>query len=471
MWVRCIQTARTIVVLGTSFLLLTASLSAEEPAITVLLDGDGDYASIQEAINAAPVGAMIRVGPGEWKECVTISKSVILEGAGWDQTRLVGSPTPEASPELVQALRQIIDELESNDVQRQVMTAFAKVHDGQPTISVKSTDNVQISNLSCLRHGDVRKGTYRCQAAILVDNADVSIHACAIIKSPGIGVDLRAKSSMKMEDCLVANSWGQGIRVATAGDGPVEILNCDIRNCVYSGVSIAASSGPTSVKHCQIHGNGWHGIRYDSAAPTIEDNLFYDTAVSGIYASGKTAAAITNNLFYGSGISCWFQNQDKIERNTFLGPRSIGAPGGLSVGIQILGSSRPTLKGNLFVGCENAITFSDIRSESPFAKTKEDATILGNAFWNNERDLGRRGGEEIESVPLPAGNWREPPTFVAASEKNFALAPEPTLASRNVGAAGFPEFASPWPQQAGEERARQAVLERLEGTRGMQKSK
>lgn len=471
MWVRCIQTARTIVVLGTSFLLLTASLAAEEPAITVLRDGDGDYASIQEAIHAAPAGATIHVGPGEWKECVTISKSVILEGAGWDKTRLVGSPTPPASPELVQALSRVIEELDSDEVRQQVMSAFAKVHGGQPTIFIQSTDSVQINNLSCGRHGEVRKGTYRHQATILVENANVSIHSCAIIESPGIGVDIRAKSRVKMEECLVTNSWGQGIRVATGGDGSVEMMACDIRNCVYSGVSIAASSGPTSVKHCQIHGNGWHGIRYDSAAPTIEDNLFYDTAVSGIYASGKTAAAVANNLFYGSGISCWFQNQDKIERNTFLGPRSIGAPGGLSVGVQILGSSRPTLKGNLFVGCENAITFADIGSESPFAKTKEDATILGNAFWNNERDLGRRAGEEIESVPLPAGNWREPPTFVAASAKNFALAPESTLASRNVGAAGFPEFASPWPQQAGEERARQAVLERLERTRGMQESK
>ena len=54
----------------------------------------GDYATIQEAIDAAPDGGIIRIGPGTFVENLVIdSHSVRLEGAGRDQTTIDGSAT------------------------------------------------------------------------------------------------------------------------------------------------------------------------------------------------------------------------------------------------------------------------------------------------------------------------------------------------------------------------------------------
>ncbi|MDB4780427.1 hypothetical protein OAG48_00710, partial [bacterium] len=52
------------------------------------------YATIQEAIDAAPDGGIIRIGPGTFVENLVIdSHSVRLEGAGRDQTTIDGSAT------------------------------------------------------------------------------------------------------------------------------------------------------------------------------------------------------------------------------------------------------------------------------------------------------------------------------------------------------------------------------------------
>lgn len=138
--------------------------------------------------------------------------------------------------------------------------------------------------------------------------------------------------------------------------------------------------------------------------------------VSGIYASGKTAATVNNNLFYGSGMSCWFQNKDMIQQNSFLGPRQFDVPHALTGGVQILGASQPTIRQNLFAGCETAILFSDIKSDSPNAKSTGNATIEKNAFSNNEQAVGQREEQTTQALPLPEGNLQASPEFQDPAE-------------------------------------------------------
>jgi len=76
----------------------------------------------------------------------------------------------------------------------------------------------------------------------------------------------------------------------------------------------------------------------------------------------------------------------------------------------------------------------------------------------------RRQAEHTERLPLPKDNFREKPVFVDTAEKHFSLRQDSSMRNKGIGAEGFPTFASPWPPQPAEERARVAIQERRSQT-------
>ncbi len=446
---------------------------ADPKVVTVAKDGTGDFPTIQQAVDAAPDNAVVRIGAGTWEESVRIDKPITLDGGDWQTTRLVGGTQVEVSEEVMQALHRILREIESDETRGEVVAAFRRAYGTSPPLTVTKTTGVTVKNITVLLQSAVRKGSFGDQAAIAIQDAEATVASCAVLASPGQGVGIYGDSHVTVRDCLVANSWGQGIRVGIEESGTVEILSCDIRNCVYSGISIGRGGDNVAVRDCRIHGTGWHGVRYDSSSPRIERNLIYDTAVSGIYASGQTSAVVRDNLFWRSGISCWFQNADTIERNTFVGDRHAESPGGLTVGVSVLGASAPKIRENIFVQGKNAVLLGDIGSDSPFAKSTGKVNLAENVFWDNERALARsvqteEGSVDVREESLPEGNLREEPQFADAANRDYSVSPASALRTKGIGAAGFPAFASPWPVQPEESRAIQAVKERKDQTAGKQ---
>ena len=62
--------------------------AAERPVLTVGKQG-AQYTAIQAAIDAAPEGATIRIGPGNFVGGIKIEKPLTLEGEGWDRTTVL----------------------------------------------------------------------------------------------------------------------------------------------------------------------------------------------------------------------------------------------------------------------------------------------------------------------------------------------------------------------------------------------
>jgi hypothetical protein len=446
-----------------------ASAAAEPAVLRVAADGSGDHTQIQEAIDAAPDGALVQIGEGVWREAVTIARPLTLEGAGWQKTRIVSaSENPlQSSPQLAEALGRIARELDA-ETQAKLREAVMKVYGGSPALTVHETDGVAIRGVTFLRPESVREGSFSHNAALDIRDADVDLENCAILESPGIGLAAQGDSNVEVIDCLIANCWGKGVTVGVSEHGSFSIADSDIRNNGYSGLSIRSPSKSIIIKGCRIHGTGWHGIRYDGCAPTVQNNLFYRTAVSGIYASGATAARVENNLFYHSGISCWFQNADVLQSNTFIGDHGSDDPGGITQGIQVLGASQPTIRQNILTTCENAVYVGDIGSDSPLAKSDRSVTLIENVFWKNERDLAARDatGEGYEALSLPEGNRQQQPAFVEPARCDYQLDEDSPLRAAGAGAQSFPSFESPWPLQPEEQRTIAAVDRRLEQTRG-----
>lgn len=58
----------------------------------IVVDGEGGYANIQDAVTVAVDGSTITLCSGTWEEAVTVDKAVTIEGAGVDSTTIV-APT------------------------------------------------------------------------------------------------------------------------------------------------------------------------------------------------------------------------------------------------------------------------------------------------------------------------------------------------------------------------------------------
>lgn len=454
-------------------LAVTSTSLAEDQQKTVRIkqDGSGDYPSIQQAIYKSPAGTIIEIEEGVWKESLKIIKPITLKGSGWNKTRIIPSEEVnyEEQEKLAQALHPILKELDE-ETQKKVLEAYARVQRNQIPLVIMNCKDVIIQGLS-IQDPVTPPENKSIPALVDIEDASISFKNCALLQSANEGLVASGESHLKMENCLVTNCWFTGIRLQISKEGSAEIIDSEIRNNRYSGISIGSPSEDIRIRHCLIHGAGWHGIRYDNCSPTVENNVFHSTAVSGIYASGKTHATVKNNLFYHSGISCWFDNQDTIESNTFIGDEESESKGGISQGLSVLGSSEPVIRKNIFLTCKSAVYQGKINSKSPQSDPSKKLQLEENIFWNNKENISKlnASGSNQEIAPLPEGNTEKQPEFQDEQQKQFELATGSPLLEKGIGARGFPSMKSNWPEQSEESIALKAVNERLAGvSRGKQ---
>jgi Right handed beta helix region len=432
--------------------------------VTVSKDGKGDYKTIQKAIDESPDGTTIEIGEGEWLESLNITKPVTLIGTGWKTTRIISQPAEKnkkSNKKLNEVIEPLLKELDS-ETRKKVLEAYIKIQKASTALTIIDTNNIVIQNISFLNSYPQNK-TGSNKSTINISDSDVQMENCAILQSPLTGIDIKGESKVKINNCFITNCWNTGIIVKVDENGSFEITNSEVRNNRYSGISIRSPSKAIQVTRCLIHGAGWHGIRYDHSAPKITQNVFHSTAVSGIYASGKTEAIVKNNLFYHSGISCWFQNRDTIESNTFIGDFQAKKKSGISQGLTVLGASEPKILKNIFVTCENAVYQGNINSKSSSSKSSDKLELVENIFWKNGNNLStvNQKTDKPENRPIPEGNLEEEPKFVNSSKKEYQLQDDSPLLKSNKGATDFASMESNWPMQPEENIALKAVNQRL----------
>jgi parallel beta-helix repeat protein len=82
---------RLLVTFGVAMLVLVVPVAASATAATRSIYVPGDYPTIQAAVDAAPSGATVHVGPGTYPEQVVIGKDLTIAGSGVDAT-VIQSP-------------------------------------------------------------------------------------------------------------------------------------------------------------------------------------------------------------------------------------------------------------------------------------------------------------------------------------------------------------------------------------------
>jgi len=422
--------------------------SPESPKATVNADGSGSYPTIQAAINAEPPGSVIRIGPGRFPETLTITQAVTLQGAGWDQT-IIGPIEPRQSPSPAEvAAAEKMAAKETADPQRARALVQAALQQWiQPVVKAQSTGEVQLQGLRLTLPGLPAEGRLAPVPLLEARGGPLRITDCALVGSPGIGLMVHEGSNVRIDRSLIAAVWNTGIVIERGNPSQVEILDCDIRNCHYAGMTIGRGQTQVLVRACRISGAAWHGVRYDDAGPELEGNLIFGNARSGIYASGRTQARVQGNVFFENemnGMSCWFNNADRITGNTFFRNQREA--------ISILGGSSPTVQSNLFTDHAIAVFQGKLNSQSPGADAVGTPTFTANAVWNNQTNFVQSllADPIMGDFPADAATLKTDPLLQNPGSGEFQMKPSSVVLQRGIGCIAPLPLASPCPLQAEE---------------------
>jgi nitrous oxidase accessory protein NosD len=426
-----------------------SSPSEDQQTLTVAADGSGTHKSIQAALDAAPEGATVRIGPGTYEERLTLSKRLTLEGAGWERTR-VSMPYADLAALQVALQEEVKKATDSGatDV-KAIAERFWREHGPVPVVRIQGAPGVVVRGISFAQPGKADEGSVQPSSVLELESTQTRLEDCAVLGSPASGVAISGASEVEIRRCLVAGVHATGIAISGA-EPKVLVSECEVRNCRHRGITVGGNSS-TTIERCRISGSAWHGIRYDDAAPKVVGNLIHENERCGIYASGATRAEVRGNLFFKNGmtgISCWSTNADRIEGNTFVEDQRTS--------VEVLGAAaRPSIRRNVFFSLSQAVALGNIGSEAENSKTTGELDLADNLFWQVERkavgptkDPGTVG--ELE-VALANGNREEDPRFLDPTARDFRLAPGSPARSAGIGAADPLLFQSTWATQPEED--------------------
>ena len=443
----------------------------------VSADDQAEYSSIQAAIDAAPAGAVVRIGPGEFQGPVHVSKPITLEGAGADRTFLSadwvnlheclidGKGVPAESQTQYQRLRKIAIEEEHGEgpIAAQLWQLFGP----KPTLTVKDTNNVIVRGLSISMPGTVRKGGWQGFHMVLLENAGATVEGCAFVGSAVDGVEMSGLSTIVVQKCLIGGIRATGVVVNVSSGSTIRIADCDVRGCGYAGF-LMKGSGDVAVSHCRISHVGFHGIRYDDTSPTITGNVFSNINRAGIYVDGKTKGNISDNLFFDCGTG---GNEDLIANNTFVRRADPSPDLDRSTAIWSSGIGEQIIRNNVVSGYDNALI---LNSTDKMPLNRNSRTFEGNlcdttnsAIVNSHRiestnSSRRQRKPEIHDFPLPDGNWQMDVKFTDPEHGDYSLSPDQKWPARNLGARRHAILTSPWPEQPAE----RAMLDQIKEVEG-----
>lgn len=412
-------------------------------------DGSADYRTIQAAIDAAPRGAVIRIRAGDYAEHLEITKPVSLSGEDWRLVTIRPSETTVLSREELQKQVAARMRLATSDAERREIEARLREELGRPVLTIRDASKVVLSGIkfTALAPG----GQSLAPEIIAIRRSRTYLVQCAVLGGAHEAIRVVDGASFSLRYSLVAAVWGTGIQLGDRNLPPVfaTITASDIRNCHYAGIRVSAGAHDVAIHSSRISGAAWHGIRYDETSPHVFGNYIFGNARCGIYASGQTGARVERNVFHRNemgGMSCWFNNHDLITGNTFVA--------NLREGLSVLGSSQPSIAGNVFASEKVGITQGRIGDKSPSATNLVALRLERNLFWDNATNLLAVSPDDPSlkpvRTPLPGDSHSvfADPQFVDPEGGDFSLAERsPARALSTLVRARSLDCASPFPLQ------------------------
>lgn len=275
-------------------LILALSLSATSAALVVVIQVPGDYATITEALAAAPDHAVIEIAAGTYPEALVINRPVSLRPAGSGEVLL--SPTAD-----------------------------------EPVITVRDASAVTIEGLTIVG------GEY---GIFVTHSQDVTIRDNIVSNSRLVGIKVRLGAADILDNTVfhAQPPYGMGIHVTNTTQWPPSRV---IGNLVFghtrSGI-YTNMTGMIEVFDNIVTDNGHHGIAItEMSHADVFRNIVVDNALTGIQLLDMSMAHICDNIVadtrgssdapqirQGNGIIVDYHSEATLAGNTIQGSAQHG---------------------------------------------------------------------------------------------------------------------------------------------------
>jgi len=277
------------------------------------------YPTIQQAIDAAPVGAKVQVCPGAYSEQVTITRAVSLQGIIDDSGAKVFVFPP------------------ANGLVVNASNAFGHPVSAQVLVQ-NSGGAVNISGLYVTSLG--KKVASGDIAGIFYQNSPGTINGVAAWTHDDSGVGLgvgilleggEAKPSVTVENCIIAQASYAAIMTETGSKSNSD-LAANIRNNfmlvgTFSNASgvLAAGGSTVTISNNSLTGSGQgYGIWIGPAAGSVSGNDITNTVI-GIEALADAVSISANRLSYNTVSGIDLQTAaGLVKGNLVLNPSQVG---------------------------------------------------------------------------------------------------------------------------------------------------
>lgn len=314
-------------------LIMLGLLLVAAPALsrtwTVEKDGSGDFAVIQDAVDAASSGDVIAIGPGRYDEYQTVAAGsywwdihvdipgnidLTFIGSGAEST-IIGPDDPDSHTNQTNGIRGLDNDIVISGIGIENCNFFAI---GLQVGSLVA-DNCRFSFFGQPTY-DTRGpyGGFTRGAAFSDCSFEGMAKGIATINSPG---------GVRVENCVFTECI-EGIYAWTTGSNDVQVVDCEfsggfsgvgflsgsgglIENCSFVNCRIGMDScGETVITNCEVtRDDGGMALNLSNQAPiTLVDNSFETNGLVAYLASN--GGTILNNHFIRTGSDYWLYCPD-----------------------------------------------------------------------------------------------------------------------------------------------------------------
>jgi parallel beta-helix repeat protein len=236
---------------------------ADEQALIVSQQGDGQFQTITEALAQAAPGGRVRVRPGVYAEELVLTKPVELIGSGpVDQVVVEGREDPCLTMDTDSALVRGLTfrgragaaggEAFAVDIPRSrlILENCAVTSDSLACVAVHGEGAEPILR-RCKIHGGNQTGVLVC------DGAAGTLESCDIFGHSSDGVTIKTSGNPTLRGCRVHDNKEAGVWFHEQGLGTLE--DCELFGNGVPNVHVKNGANPT-VRGCRIHGGKIHGV-------------------------------------------------------------------------------------------------------------------------------------------------------------------------------------------------------------------
>ncbi len=256
------------------------------PRISVGKNGDGQFASIAEAIRSVHSGARIFISPGTYNESLVIDKPVELVSSG------------KAGEVRIETTGKSCVSVQANGVTIRGITLHTQGLSAEKPIPAVEITSGRLTLLDCSISSDAGAGI-----SVLGNESSLVAKNCAVHQNKVEGILVSAHAKAQCSECDVYDNTVANVS-AKAG-GSVSLRHCKLHHSACEGV-YAAEESHVVLEDCEVGNNGWTGATVTTnSTATFTRSHFHDNKGDGLWvsnshgnmedctSSGNTAAGVS----------------------------------------------------------------------------------------------------------------------------------------------------------------------------------